>query len=216
VQVHIVNYSNAGFYAEEIEHDHRNRHQIFVEGLGWEDLRRPDGREVDQYDNLDSTRLLLLKGTQVIGGLRLTPLTRPNLTFDHFADLVQRPLPDSLDRGGDWTRFYVTGVPSKLGPSGSAGYLYCAAMAFALSQGWTYLTFVAKPAMIGILLSIGWVALPLGRPRMIDGDLTLAGCIEVSELALLRAQQATGRETLELCSRGLPAVARPSDLTTYH
>ncbi|TJX58638.1 MAG: GNAT family N-acetyltransferase, partial [Mesorhizobium sp.] len=30
---------------------HRLRYQIFVEEMGWEDLRRPDGFEVDQFDH---------------------------------------------------------------------------------------------------------------------------------------------------------------------
>ncbi len=50
IQVHVVTNENASFYAEELLCYFRWRHLIYVEERGWEDLRREDGLERDQFD----------------------------------------------------------------------------------------------------------------------------------------------------------------------
>ncbi|MEO6013136.1 MAG: acyl-homoserine-lactone synthase [Devosia sp.] len=194
MEVHAIHCLNKHYYKNEVEQDFRNRHRIFVEEKRWENLRREDGRERDEFDGPDTTHLLLLENGAVIGGLRLTPLDRPNLLLKHFGNLVQRPLPDAIQSGADWTRFYVTERRfQKMGPSSPAGALYCAAMEYAVLQGWTYLTFVSKPAMVEILVSMGWKVTPLGMPRLIEGEMTLAGAIAVDEGALFQARMFNGQ-----------------------
>lgn len=193
MDVHVVTPLNASHYASELEQNYRLRHRIFVERMHWEALRQADGREIDQYDACEATHLLLVRNEQVVGGLRFNSLSGPNLLMGQFSRMVSRRLPDSVWLGADWTRFYVIERPQPLGPSSAAGALYCSAMEYALLQGWTYLTFVSKPAMVEILVSIGWSVTPLGMPEVIEGDLAVAAYIAVSEEALLRARMFCGQ-----------------------
>lgn len=194
MEIHIVDYTNKGEYLQEIMQDQILRHQVFVDRLGWESLRKPDGLERDEYDDLSTTaHLFLLQDKDVAGGLRLTPLNGPNLLFDHFSHMVECDLPWSRALGADWTRFYVADRRAqRLGPSSPAGALYCAAMQYALCREWRYLTFVSKPAMLEILLSIGWHVTPLGMPRIVEGDVTVAAWIKVDDEALFNAQAYMG------------------------
>lgn len=208
MDVHVIDDRNRLCYQQELEQDQILRHRIFVDELGWQALRRPDGRERDQYDGGPTSHLLLLKHGQVTGGLRLTPLSAPNLLLDHFADMIERPLPGSRAEGADWTRFYVTERRGhRLGPQSPAGILYCSAMEYALDRHWHYLTFVSKPAMIEILLSIGWKVMPLGMPRIIERDTAIAAWIEVSHEALYRARDFMGLEA-SLLRQNMPMGAQ--------
>ena len=48
--IHIVTAENEYHYRDEMEQAYRLRHQIFVEEMGWTELAKPDGREIDQFD----------------------------------------------------------------------------------------------------------------------------------------------------------------------
>jgi acyl-homoserine lactone synthase len=58
------------------------RHKRFVEELGWEELRRDDCRERDEFDTADTLHAVLVHGGNVIGYSRLLPTTRSHLTND--------------------------------------------------------------------------------------------------------------------------------------
>ena len=177
-----------------LEQHFRLRHRVFVEMEGWEALRRPDGRDVDAFDNDDATHLLITDtdGT-VVGGSRITPLDRPNLLQTVFSGLVQGELPDHPSLGADWTRFYVhpdRREGRRRAPESAA--LFCAVMEYALHRGWTFITFVSSVYMIEHGTAVGWRITPLGDPVKSEGKPTIAAWIEVSESALANVRRATG------------------------
>ena len=49
--IHIVTAENIQSYTAAMEQAYRLRHAVFVEEMGWNDLKRPDGREIDQFDD---------------------------------------------------------------------------------------------------------------------------------------------------------------------
>jgi len=59
------------------------RHQRFVEHMGWQELRRSDQREKDQYDGADVLHAVLIHEHQVIGYSRLLPTTSPHFVGDY-------------------------------------------------------------------------------------------------------------------------------------
>jgi acyl-homoserine lactone synthase len=65
-----------------LEQAFRLRHSIFVDERGWEVLRRPDGREIDQFDDEDAVHELALHDGAVVGYHRMRPTTRPHLLGD--------------------------------------------------------------------------------------------------------------------------------------
>lgn len=211
MKVHLVNRANAREHRHLLEENYRTRHRVFVETLGWKDLRRDDGRDVDEFDNDDATHMILERDGRVTGGARFTSLTRPNLTMNKFADLVEEPLPGPLANGADWTRFYVEGGRRmRFGPSDSSSALFCAAMEFGLGQGLTYFTFVSTISMVGLVTSFGWRITPLGAPREVEGTMTLAACVDVDLEALANIRAVTGFEQSTLAPVPQPSLLRPA------
>lgn len=200
--------ADAHLHSTIMDENHKRRHQIFVDRLGWEALRKPDGRDVDEYDTGDATHLLLTDCGRLRGGARLTPLTCPNLLTGKFSNLVVETLPDSIERGIDWTRHYVIASNRRAGHlSTEAALLYSACMEFALKSNATFFTFVSSIYMIELLTSFNWKVVPLGPPRIMDGSPTIAGAIEVSEEALFHINALNGILGSALAAGG-PSILR--------
>ena len=68
---------------------HRLRYKIFVEEMGWEDLRRPDGLECDQFDHDEAVHQIVIRGSEVAGYQRLLPTTRGHLLTEVLTDLFE-------------------------------------------------------------------------------------------------------------------------------
>lgn len=194
MKLHVVRNSADRYSRDLLEQSYRLRHRIFVESAGWEALRRPDGRDVDAFDNADATHLLITDTEgDLVGGSRITPLDRPNLLQTVFNGLVQGDLPAHPSLGADWTRFYVRPdrrEGRRRAPESAA--LFCAVMEYALSQGLSYVTFVSSIYMLEHGAAVGWRITPLGAPQTCEGKPTIAAWIEVSETALANVRRATG------------------------
>ncbi len=81
----VVTRHNAHLYQQSLRQAFRIRHRVFVDGLGWEAIRRPDGLERDQFDNLSAIYLLMFNGDgDVVGHQRLLETTGPHLFSDVF------------------------------------------------------------------------------------------------------------------------------------
>jgi acyl-homoserine lactone synthase len=195
-----------------LEQNFRLRHRIFVEMEGWKALRRPDGRDVDAFDNADATHLLITDtdGT-LVGGSRITPLDRPNLLQTVFNGLVQGEFPAHPSLGADWTRFYVhpdRREGRRRAPESAA--LFCSVMEYALSQGFSFITFVSSIYMLEHGTAVGWRITPLGAPTMMEGRPTIAAWIEVSEAALDNVRRVTGM-TKPFMAGWEPATQSPGE-----
>ncbi len=193
MKVHILRDVADNSDRDLLERNYRLRHQIFVEQQGWETLRRPDGRDIDDFDTPLSTHILVTDEGELVGGSRLTPLDTPNLLQTVFNGLVHGDLPDAPSLGADWTRFYVRAdrrEGRRRAPESAA--LFCAMMEYALLQGYSFITFVSSIYMLEHGTSVGWRITPLGPSVMIDGKPTIAAWIEVSETALDNVRRATG------------------------
>lgn len=200
MKLHIVR-DPADLHSRELlEQNFLLRHRVFVELEGWEALRRPDGRDVDAFDNADATHLLITDSAgTLVGGSRLTPLDRPNLLQTVFNGLVQGEIPARPSLGADWTRFYVhpdRREGRRRAPESAA--LFCAVMEYALLEGYAFITFVSTIYMLEHGVSLGWRITPLGAPAIIDGKPTVAAWIEVSEEALANVRRSTGQPALGL------------------
>ncbi|MEQ8598556.1 MAG: acyl-homoserine-lactone synthase [Devosia sp.] len=193
MKLHIVRSAADRQDRDLLEQNFRLRHRIFVEMAGWNALRRDDARDVDAFDNDDATHLLISDSGVVVGGSRLTPLNRPNLLQTVFNGLVQGELPAHPSLGADWTRFYVhpdRREGRRRAPESAA--LFCAVMEYALSQGFSFITFVSSISMLEHGTAVGWRITPLGDPAISDGKPIVAAWIEVSEQALQNVRRSTG------------------------
>ncbi|MCI0601042.1 MAG: GNAT family N-acetyltransferase [Beijerinckiaceae bacterium] len=92
--IHIVTPDNELLYRDEMDQAYRLRHRTFVDEKGWHDLAKPDGREIDQFDNKHAVHMLYIERGEVLGYQRLLPSTRPHLLSDILPELceVERPV----------------------------------------------------------------------------------------------------------------------------
>lgn len=193
--LHVVTADNRPEYVKQVEESYRIRHRIYVGERGWKDLARPDGREVDQFDNEDAIYLLALdeNSRRVVGGSRLIPTMKPHLLADVFPQLATaKPVPRAPDIF-EWTRFYV--IPERREPhavSDVACTIMCGVQEFCLESGITRLSIVTEPFWIPRFLHLGWEPMPLGLPIHWQ-ELDVVGItVEISERALRQTRRLRG------------------------
>ena len=84
--IEVVTSRNALLNQDALQDMFHLRHRIFVERMGWEDLRKPDRLEKDQFDTDDAIYLLLTEDDgKVIGTHRILQTAKPHLFSDLFA-----------------------------------------------------------------------------------------------------------------------------------
>src|SRR6478735_2890963 len=91
--IHIVTAENIGAYQCEMEQAYRLRHNVFVDEMGWEDLRKPDGREIDQFDDGRALHMLYIEDDRVLGYQRMLPSMRPHLLTEVLPHLCEGDFP---------------------------------------------------------------------------------------------------------------------------
>ncbi|TXN42240.1 GNAT family N-acetyltransferase, partial [Methylobacterium sp. WL18] len=100
----VIDDDNISRHGDLMDKIYRFRHALFVERLNWEACRRPDGREIDQFDGPGCIHLAYLEGGAVTAYTRLLPTTRPHLLTEVYPHRAERgPAP----RGAavyEWTR----------------------------------------------------------------------------------------------------------------
>lgn len=96
-EIHVVRHDNSNLYSQHLDQYFRRRYDVFVRERGWKELERPDGRDVDQFDNENAIHLLAIDGNQTVGGMRFNPSMAPTLLTEIFPFLSSAPLKGSPD-----------------------------------------------------------------------------------------------------------------------
>jgi acyl-homoserine lactone synthase len=106
--IHVIGKHNRHLYADILEDMYRIRHKIFVETKGWVALAREDGREIDEFDNDETTYFLKLsQDMEILGGMRIYPTTGNTQLNTFFADRCQlKPAPLHKDHY-EWSRYFI-------------------------------------------------------------------------------------------------------------
>lgn len=161
-RVHVINKFNKDSYADQLEQQFRLRHEIYVGERGWMDIARPDGREIDEFDNDDAIYLVgITTGGEVVGGSRLVPSLKPHLMSEVFPNLA----PDGVPRSAkicEWTRIFIAPAmrtPSR--PALAAGLIYCGIQEYCVQSQIENLSIVCETYWIDRLASLGW------KPRLL-------------------------------------------------
>jgi acyl-homoserine lactone synthase len=191
--IHVVSAVNRHLYEDVIEQHFRLRHEIFVDERNWEALRKPDGRDIDDYDNEDTIYLLALDDRRVMGGYRLYPTTKPTMMSEVFPHLAAVRGCPSDPLVFEWSRFFVArdrrdGVLNL--------QLMAAAQEFCLDQGIERLCLVMETWWLPRFHDIGFVVTPLGLPTLIEDSWTMAATIEVRQNSLEIVRGRTGMSQL--------------------
>ncbi|MBP2444078.1 acyl-homoserine-lactone synthase [Rhizobium leguminosarum] len=147
------------------------RHQQFVERLGWEEIRRADSREIDEFDSEGAIHLPLLHGDEIVGYTRLLPTTEPHLLSDVYPELMDgREWPRAANIY-EWTRCISAKSAGPMQGVAASNLLMTAVVEFCLCAGIASLIVETHPKLVSLLISTGWTVMPLAAPTLFRGSL---------------------------------------------
>lgn len=85
--IYVISGADVDQYTRLFDQVYALRHKVFVDEMGWEDLRSADGKERDQFDDHHAVHHLCVRDNLVVGYQRMLPTTRPHLLSDIFPQL---------------------------------------------------------------------------------------------------------------------------------
>lgn len=170
------------------------RKSVFVDLLKW-DVPVLDGRyEVDQFDDVHATYLVLAAPDGAhLGSARLLPTTRPHILGSLYAELCEEAPPQSPEIF-EITRFCLDRRLTARERRQVRDTLVDALVDHALACGITAYSAIAEMAWFQQILAFGWRCVPLGLPKVINGSMLAALRIEITPDTpeLLAAGRITG------------------------
>lgn len=144
------------------------RHRHFVERFGWEDIRKPDGREIDDFDYDEAIHLILTDRDRIVGYSRLLPTLKPHLLSHVYPHMVDGHSYPTGRRVYEWTRCvaepgaFLDGLPA-------SNILMTGVMEFCLSCGIATLIVETHPKLVNWLTTAGWETTPIAPPVLLAG-----------------------------------------------
>jgi acyl-homoserine lactone synthase len=192
--LHILTSANAEHYSGELDQAFKLRHRIFVEEKGWAALRRPDGLEIDKFDDEHAVHMLYIEGGKVLGYQRLLPTTRPYLLTQVMPQLCEVEPPCSTNIW-EWTRYCVAAGHRERGRmlSPVANALLAGIVEWGLTTGVEAIVIEMNPLWLLRLVQLHFKVTPLGLPQPMEGEDTVAVVAQFDRRTLdrLKAMRAT-------------------------
>ncbi|MGL3605693.1 acyl-homoserine-lactone synthase [Rhizobium sp. G187] len=178
--------SHGGANHQLMEKIWRFRHAQFVERLGWTAIRRPDGREIDQFDTPDAVHLPLLIDGEVMGYSRLLPTMGPHLLSDIYPHLMDGAEWPRGNRIYEWTRCIAAVSDARIANVPLSHILMTGVLEYCLVAGIDQLIVQTHPKLVNLLVSTGWDVMPLAAPSVLDGSLIVPISAKPSARGLLK------------------------------
>ena len=196
--IHVISAANRHLYEDVIEAHYRIRHDIFAGERGWKALTRPDGREVDAYDNQDTVYLLAMEGERIIGGNRLYPTLKPTMMEEIFPHLTIRGIP-SGPTIWEWSRLFAI---KERRESKLHFELMASLHEFCLDEGITELSGVMETWWLPRLQQLEFTVHALGLPALVENQMTMAARFVISSETLEHIKSMANIEGSVLVRRG--------------
>jgi len=191
--IHIVTASNQHLYQNEMEQAYRLRHRLFVDEMKWTDLAKPDGREIDQFDDEYAVHMLYIEDGKVLGYQRMLPSTRPHLLSDVMPQLCEdeRPVGPHI---WEWTRYCVEPGHRERGRALSpvANALLSGIVEWGLENGIRTIIIEMNPLWLLRLVQLYFRTMPLGLPQKIGEQDVVAVTATFDHRTLARLQEMRG------------------------
>jgi acyl-homoserine lactone synthase len=158
------------------------RHEAFVEEAGWENLRRPDGREIDQFDTDDTIHVIAEKQGSIVAYSRLNPTLNPHVLSEVYPHLASRGLLREAT-AWEWSRMGTSkhARHDGRGWGGPIGFLIRCISFVALKEGIETLVWQAHPVWITRASELGFDPEPMGLPQRVAGERVVAVKMAMSE-----------------------------------
>lgn len=204
----VVELSRAGYGANIslLMGMHRLRRKVFMDRLDWTVSITGD-LEMDRYDTLDATYLVVTNRGAVLGCVRLLPTTGPNMLANTFPELLDgEPAPRS-ELIAESSRFCIdtelTDATTDGGLRQATFMLFAAMLEWGRARGQASIATVTDARMERILRRAGWPLQRLGSPRRIGSTMAVAGLLPIEDPAL-EAIRRNGRLTSPVLPLDLP------------
>jgi acyl-homoserine lactone synthase len=197
--IYIVTPENQHLFRDEMEQAYRLRHRVFVDEMKWTDLTKPDGREIDQFDNGHAVHMLYVDDGTVHGYQRMLPSTRPHLLSDVMPQLCEdeRPVGPHI---WEWTRYCVEPAHRERGRALSpvANALLSGIVELGLESGISTIIIEMNPLWLLRLVQLHFRTIPLGLPQRIgDQDVVaVTATFDYRTLSRLREMRGDSRRVL--------------------
>lgn len=166
---------------------HRLRGRVFKERLDW-DVSVAGGLEIDQYDTLKPTYLLVVERREVVGCVRLLPTTGRNMLADTFPVLLDGHAAPRAANIWESSRFCVdtknVAATAENGLREATFLLFAAMIEWGQQCDLQAIATVTDLRMERILRRAGWHLDRLGTPRQIGTTRAVAGLLPVTDDAL--------------------------------
>ena len=193
----VVELSRAGYGANLslLMGMHRLRRKVFKERLDWSVATTGD-LEMDAFDTMDATYLIVADRGAVVGCVRLLPTMGPNMLADTFPELLDgTPAPRS-DTIAESSRFCVDTASTEAMTDGglrrATFILFAAMLEWGEARGLVSIATVTDLRMERILRRAGWALERLGAPRRIGSTVALAGLLPIEDRALVAIRRNGG------------------------
>ena len=191
--IYVVTPENEHHYRDEMEQAYRLRHKVFVEEMGWTDLAKPDGREIDQFDDKHAVHLLYIEHGRVLGYQRMLPSTRPHLLSDVYPELceVDRPVGTHI---WECTRHCVAKGHREKGRIASpiANAILSGMVEWGLENGVTTAIAEIEPSALLRFIQLHFKPMPLGLPCRLGGQDIIAATLSFDWRTLARLRELRG------------------------
>jgi acyl-homoserine lactone synthase len=189
----LITDANRKEYADLLDQAYRLRHEVFVEEMGWEVLRRPDGRDIDKFDGPGKVEMIAEDCGMVVGYQRLLPTLRPYLLSEVYPQLCDGEIPRGQNLY-EWTRFAVArshrGDARSLGPV--ALDLVTAFVEWGMANDVGAMIVEMSPVQLLRFVQCHFKAFPLGVAQQIGKEEILAIRAEFDERTLDRLREFRG------------------------
>jgi acyl-homoserine lactone synthase len=191
--IHIVTPENQHLFRDEMEQAYRLRHRVFVDEMKWTDLTKPDGREIDQFDNGHAVHMLYVDDGKVHGYQRMLPSTRPHLLSDVMPQLCEDEHPVG-PHIWEWTQYCVEPAHRERGRALSpvANALLSGIVEWELESGISTIIIEMNPLWLLRLVQLHFRTIPLGLPQRIGDQDVVAVTATFDRRTLLRLQEMRG------------------------
>jgi acyl homoserine lactone synthase len=181
-------------FPDLIDGMHRLRASVFKDRLEW-DVEVVNGREVDDFDQLPATYILLLSGSSKVSGCaRLLPATGTTMLTRAFPQLLSSGTLDAHAAMIESSRFCVD---TTIEEGRGAGVLHeatltmlAAIIEWSIINGYSEIVTATDVRFERILKRAGWPMRRLGEPTRIGNTIAVAGSLPANRASLERVRPA--------------------------
>ena len=176
VDIRIIANTPSDVHAPHMDPIYAHRHDIFVERMGWEALRRPDGREIDRFDDEHAVHIVAERDGRVVGYSRMLQTVRPHLLDTVYPEILQGAAPPRDPAIWEWTRFSSDPADSDgsqmFGPI--ARRILLAVVEWCVANELKGLSVQLHPFYLPRMLELKWNAMPLALETDYEGEALVA------------------------------------------